>query len=202
MGDKERIEFFDGIADKWDGWIDLNEIRPVLFEGLKGFGVKEGETVVDLGCGTGNLTAVLLEILGAEGRIVSVDFSAKMIAAAAAKIKDERVSWVCAPSDELPLTDASVDKIICYSAWPHFCAPEKTARELLRTLKPGGSLFVWHTDGRKTINEIHANASKAVEADMLISAAALSSLLEGCGFKVASAKEDDSRYLVSAVKPK
>lgn len=202
MSDKERIEFFDGIADKWDGWIDLDKIRPVLLEGLKGFGVKEGETVVDLGCGTGNLTAVLLEILGAGGRVVSVDFSPKMIAAASAKINDDRVSWICAASDELPLSAADVDRIICYSAWPHISDPQKTARELLRVLKPGGSLCVWHTESRKTINEIHANASPAIKADVLIGAAALSSLLESAGFKVAIAKEDDRQYLVSAAKPK
>ena len=75
-----RIEFFDRIADQWDGWHDLRELAGNLDAVLEKFGIDPGATVVDAGCGTGNLTVALLNgTLGPSGRVVAVDISGKML---------------------------------------------------------------------------------------------------------------------------
>ena len=130
--DYPKANFFDAIADKWDGWENL----PVLFQkletGLEELQVKQNETIVDIGCGTGNFTQALLKKLSPSGRVIAVDISPKMIAAAKSKVNDTRVEWHVTAANCLPLSTASCDRIFCYSVWPHFDNPDKVVAELKR----------------------------------------------------------------------
>ncbi len=62
------------------------------------------ETVLDLGCGTGRVSAQLLERLGPEGRVLGVDGSAAMVAEATRQLGGERAHFV--QQDLLELTVA------------------------------------------------------------------------------------------------
>jgi len=200
MHDSPKIQFFDSIAGQWDGWHDLEELASQLAGGLDELGVGGTETVLDVGCGTGNLTRALLERLSAAGRVEAADISPAMVSIAERKITDPRVRWHIADAAALPLPDASVDRVICFSVWPHFDDPDGVAHELARVLRPGGAMHVWHLASRATINEIHAGASEAVRSDVLAPATATARLLEQDGLVVRVAIDDGSRYLVTAVK--
>ena len=115
-----RIEFFDSIADKWDVWHDLPVLARDLDACLAKFDIHESEAVLDVGCGTGNLTRVLLQRLGPAGRVMALDISTQMLALAQGKISDARVIWHHASAAKLPIEDESIDRIICFSVWPHF----------------------------------------------------------------------------------
>jgi ubiquinone/menaquinone biosynthesis C-methylase UbiE len=201
MNSDPKRDFFDGIAAKWDGWVKLDILSSALSRGLERFNVGPDETVIDLGCGTGNLTQALLMRLSDRGRVIAVDFSPGMLDEARCKVRDPRVEWIDAVADSLPFGDALADRIICFSAWPHFSSPHGVALEMRRALKPGGLFHVWHTLSRKTINAIHANAGEAVRLDLLAPAAELAQLLEKCGFDVLTAEEDDEHYLIVVRKP-
>ena len=195
-----KAGFFDGIADKWDGWDDLDALARRFAAGLEEMGVAPDETILDVGCGTGNLTKALLARLGPKGRVVAVDISPRMIEVAKAKVLDERVSWHVVDASRLPLDPASFDRVVCYSVWPHFDDAEATAVELARVLRPSGSLHVWHLISRAKVNEIHASAAPAVHNDVLKQADEVAGLLAGLGFKVTTAVDCDTHYLVSATK--
>ncbi len=201
MNSDPKRDFFDGIAAKWDGWVNPDVLSSALSRGLNRFNVGPDETVIDLGCGTGNLTQALLMRLSDRGRVIAVDFSPRMLDEARCKVRDPRAEWINAAAESLPLGDASANRIICFSAWPHFSSPHYVALEMRRALKPGGLFHVWHTESRETINAIHAGAGKAIHQDMLAPAAELARLLEECGFDVLTAEEDDEQYLVAARKP-
>ncbi len=153
-------DYFDSIADKWDGWMDMDSINRRISAGLSRFGITAGECVLDVGCGTGNLTRKLLERLDESGRVMAVDVSPQMIELAKAKNPDPRSVFHVADVCCLPVEDRSLDRVLCFSMWPHVEEPEKALLEIKRVLKPGGFLHIWHIDSRETINHIHANAGR------------------------------------------
>ena len=197
-----RIEFFDMIADQWDGWHDLRELGCNLDAILEKFGIDPGATVVDAGCGTGNLTVSLLNgTLGPSGRIVAVDISEKMLDLARRKVTDPRVTWHCGPVDQLPLDDGTVDHVICFSAWPHFQDPAAVTREFRRVLRAGGSLHILHLISRADVNRIHVQAHPSVRHDILVPASETAKVLKMHGFRIINMTDDDRRYLITARKP-
>jgi ubiquinone/menaquinone biosynthesis C-methylase UbiE len=198
--DNPRREYFDSIAEEWDGWMDLDRVNAELARGLDAFCIDQNETVLDIGCGTGNLTRALLGRLSDQGRVLAVDISPRMIKLARRKNADVRVSWLVADAARLSLPSATADRVICFSVWPHFPDPAGVARELHRVMVPGGRLHVWHIDSRETINRIHAGAGESVRGDILCPAAELTRLLQATGFSPETEVDDDNQYLVSSRK--
>lgn len=195
-----KAAYFDGIADEWDSRDDQDAVGRKLEADLEELGVGADETVLDVGCGTGNLTRALLSRLSADGRVVAVDISARMVERAKDKVRDPRVTWHVADARSLPLADGSCDRIVCCAVWPHFDDREAIAAELGRILRDGGFLHVWHLVPRARVNEIHASAGEAVRRDVLPPALETARLLEATGFKVLHTVDTSDRYLVTATR--
>ena len=114
--------------------------NPTAFASLR-----EGETVVDLGCGGGLDVFLAAGKVGPTGKAIGIDMTPEMLALArrnAAKNDAKNVEFHEATIDKLPLPDASVDCVI--SNCVINLAPDKPAafREIARVLKPGGRLAV------------------------------------------------------------
>ena len=196
-----KSAYFDSIAARWDGWEDLPALDRALAAELASFPVSPAEAVLDVGCGTGNLTRAILSRLSASGKVTAVDISPRMIEAARRKIADPRADWLVADVRSLPLPPASFDRVICFSVWPHIDDPDAAAEEIGRVLKPGGLLHVWHASSRTRINEIHASAGEAVRGDVLPPARETADLLRRHGFQPTTVIDDETRYLVIAGYP-
>ncbi len=196
-----RTPFFDSIAAAWDGWDDPTRLRATLDRGLDALELSPTEAVLDLGCGTGNLTAAVLGRLSPTGRILAVDLSPKMVAVAQGKLPDPRVDWLVGDAAHLPSAAETFDRAFCYSVWPHFEDPAAVVRELRRVLRPGAWFHVWHTISRQRVNEIHASAHPSVQPDVLRPANETAALLQEQGFTVRDLCDDEERYLVSAQAP-
>ncbi len=195
-----RRTFFDGIAEKWDGWEDLGVVAQRLDAGLAALGIGGDQAVLDVGCGTGNLTQALLKRLGPKGRVVAVDLSPQMIERARAKNPDPRASFVLGDAAEVPL-QGSFDHVVCCAVWPHFDDPVGTVKHVRRSLLPGGALHVWHWIGRERVNEIHSKAGEAVRHDVLAPARQTAAQLTQAGLRVVTEVDEADRYLVTALAP-
>jgi len=195
-----RTDFFDSIADKWDTWHDLKDQGNKLGAILDEFGVNAGEHVLDIGCGTGNLTMALLPRIGTSGKIVAVDISSRMLARAKGKISDSCIMWHHGSAEKLPIDNGKIDRVLCFSIWPHFDNPEEIVKEFHRVLRPGGSLHIFHLISREQVNRIHSQANPSVRNDTLVHATETANLLTRNGFIVCSTRDDEERYVITARK--
>lgn len=121
--------------------------------------------VVDLGAGTGKLTA---SIVAAGRDVVAVDPDADMLAALRRTVPD--VPAVVGTAERLPLEDSSVGAVLVAQAW-HWFDAATASREAARVLRPGGTLgLIWNVrDERapwvKAMTEIlHGSAAEDLVA--------------------------------------
>jgi len=198
--ESSRQEYFEELSARWDGFTDGERVRMALRSTLSGIPIDPAEHIVDIGCGTGNLSIVLLEMLGPAGKVTAVDFSGAMVDVARAKIDDPRVRWLVADVAALSLGDASVDRVVCFSAWPHFPDAQTAACELRRILKSGGMLHILHIDSRAKINAIHGGVGGAIGSDYLPPAHELAMVLSTSGFSVREQIDAEDAYRISAEK--
>jgi SAM-dependent methyltransferase len=112
-------------------------------------GPRDGETAVDIACGTGILTRRLLPGLGERGRITGIDISPDMLAVARQHTPTDlsSVNWREAAADSLPMDDASVDLVVCQQGFQFFPDRAAAAREMRRVLNGNGRavVAVWHS---------------------------------------------------------
>ena len=102
-----------------------------------------GKTLVDLGCGSGYW---LPGYAAQAGAVIGIEPDPALLPLAAAR--DPRVRVLPGSAEHLPLGDASVDVVHARFAyfWPPGCAAGLA--EVLRVLKPGGTLVVVDNDQR------------------------------------------------------
>lgn len=109
------------------------------------------ETAIDAGCGSGRLTAELLELLP-NGRVIAIDRSSNMVAEARANLAPygDRVSVVQADIGQLSLADTGepVDLVFSTATFHWILDHETLFRSLFRVLKPGGLLSAQCGGGR------------------------------------------------------
>jgi SAM-dependent methyltransferase len=107
-------------------------------------GLQAGERVLDLACGTGALTRVVADRVGAGGRVVGVDLSAGMLARARAGSSGQ-IELLQGDATALPLPDACFDAVVCQQGFQFFSDKPAALREIRRVLVGGGSLTlaVW-----------------------------------------------------------
>src|SRR5919112_4387962 len=95
------------------------------------------ETVLDAGCGSGRVTALLLERLP-EGHVVAVDSAPSMVEHARGAL-GERATVVCASLTDLTL-DRQVDAVFSNAVLHWIADHERLFERLAAVLKPGGRL--------------------------------------------------------------
>jgi demethylmenaquinone methyltransferase / 2-methoxy-6-polyprenyl-1,4-benzoquinol methylase len=100
--------------------------------------------VLDLCCGTGDMTRALLArrpVPGAEP-ILAIDFSHNMIEIARKKLASENAMFVEADALHLPLGDATQDLVVSAFGFRNLADYEAGLREIRRVLKPGGQIGI------------------------------------------------------------
>jgi len=106
--------------------------------------------VLDVGCGTGTVLKTLSETHGIVGH--GIDVEPKMLEVARKKCPQMDIRECSC--DSTPFADSTFDAVITCMAYHHFPDKEAFAREALRILKPGGTLYVADPKFPKIIRKI------------------------------------------------
>ena len=102
--------------------------------------VEAGDTVLDLGCGSGYAARALRDAKDA-GRAYGLDGSPEMVRNAREYTDDGDVGFLIGDFGELPFADDSVDHAFSMEAFYYAADPHHTLEELARILRPGGTFY-------------------------------------------------------------
>jgi ArsR family transcriptional regulator len=132
-------EFFATAAGQWDRLRD--DLFGRHFSDRALLGLLDASWVVgDLGCGTGQVSTALAPVVA---RVIGVDQSGEMLAAARRRARDLRNVEIRRGSlESLPIDDATLDVAALILVLHHVAEPLAVLREAARALKPGGRLLV------------------------------------------------------------
>jgi SAM-dependent methyltransferase len=103
-------------------------------------GIRRGNRVLDVGCGTGVLAREALRRVGQEGQVVGLDLNEGMLAVAARS--EPNIEWRLGDAASLPFEDGSFDVVVSQFALMYFPDRGGSLREMWRTLAPGGHLAI------------------------------------------------------------
>lgn len=102
--------------------------------------LQDGELVLDVACGPGNLTRAFADDVGADGTVIGVDVAAGMLARAVADTTAGQVVYVRADVADLRVRAGSVDAVCCFAALHLFSDPGAALDVMTDALAPGGRL--------------------------------------------------------------
>jgi ubiquinone/menaquinone biosynthesis C-methylase UbiE len=123
-------------------WLD-NHASEVLVE----IGLKEGQMVLDFGCGAGIYTIPAAKLVGKEGKVYAVDISSKALNRMEERAKQEglrNIMRVDATGEEsIPLKDNTMDIVLLIDVLKDINNREHLFNEVYRVLKPSGVITVY-----------------------------------------------------------
>jgi ubiquinone/menaquinone biosynthesis C-methylase UbiE len=170
-------------------------------------GIKGGDKVLDLGCGTGNLTLTVETYTGLSGAACGLDASPQMIATARAKAKrrGSQAAYKLGLIEKIDYPEATFDVIVSRLVMHHL--PEDLKRlglaEMLRVLRPGGRLFL--VDFSRPSNHILGHITSIFVGQHMAQTSVwdLPPMVQDAGFVDVASGPTRSAYMafVSAKKP-
>lgn len=106
--------------------------------------------VLDVATGTGRVPRLLADQDDFHGRVIGLDVSRKMLFHAAVKLYGEnRTHLIWQTVVALPFPDDTFDAVTCIEAWEFFPEGRENLRELVRVLRPGGTLMLTNRTGHE-----------------------------------------------------
>jgi len=139
---------FHSVADNYDIMNDLMSMgvhRLWKRKAVELCGIREGDKVLDLAGGSGDLTSLISAQVG-EGHITLSDINASMLQTGRNRLLDEgkfrNISFLLANAECLPTEDNTFDCIIMAFGLRNVTDQMAALKSMLRVLKPGGRLVV------------------------------------------------------------
>ena len=148
-------------ADAYDGHV--GRYGSELARGLIGLaGVGGGDRVLDVGCGTGLLTAELAAVVGAD-RVAAVDPSEPFVEACRQRVPGADVRLAAA--EDLPFADATFDGALSQLVVNFMGDAEAGVGQMRRVTRPGGTVAacVWDYAGGMTLLRTFWDAAVALD---------------------------------------
>ncbi len=140
---------FGQIADRYDflnHLLSLNTDRYWRWRAVRGVPIAEGDAILDICTGTGDLALAFHRHSRGRARVVGADFCHEMLVIGASKGKrpgtDGRVSWVEADAQRLPFPDNSFQIVSVAFGLRNIADTDRGLQEMTRVCSRGGTVVI------------------------------------------------------------
>ena len=118
-------------------------------------GISPGESVLDVGCGTGAATRTLAQRVAPNGRVTGIDPSGALLRITR-ELADKAglgalIDLKEADCRALPFPDGSFDAVVAATTLSHVFGPEQALAEMVRVTRRGGRVGIFDVDGDLTL---------------------------------------------------
>jgi ubiquinone/menaquinone biosynthesis C-methylase UbiE len=185
--------------DRMSRWYDLltgGSEKKFRESGLEKLDAREGETILELGFGTGHCISAIAKAVGDSGKVSGIDISDGMLRITSERLAKEglsgRVELNCGDATTLPYPDGFFDAVFMSFTLELFDTPEipYVLEQCRRVLKDGGRICVVAMSGStspgtmmKLYEWVHMNFEKYVDCRPIF----VKQLLEVAGFNIIDA---------------
>lgn len=152
VNEKEKVNLvrgvFDSVASQYDVMNDLMSLgihRIWKRVAVQLSNVREGDQVLDLAGGTGDLTTLFSKRVGKSGKIVLADINSEMLRTGRDRLIDRGltdVTYAQVNAECLPFEDNSFDCVCIAFGLRNVTDKDAALRSMYRVLKPGGRVIV------------------------------------------------------------
>lgn len=167
---------------------------PVAEDLIEVAGLRSGERVLDVACGTGVVTRLAADRVGPSGTVAGLDVNPGMLAVARASTPSGiSINWYEASAEAMPLPDDSFDVVLCQMGLQFMPNKPAALREMRRVLDRGGRIYVNVPGPKPSLFGImtealarHIGAQAAAFGDLVFSLhdiADMTKLLRDAGFR-------------------
>lgn len=188
QADKEGSKtFYDRYASNYDSTLVRFYVKKLYVLVVNAMDMLEYESVLDVGCGTGNLLSEVLK--RKKVAVAGIDISEGMIEVARKRL-GESADLRVGDSERLPWENGSFDIVTCTESFHHYPNPKAVLLEMKRVLKPRGKIIIadpWAPTPVRQIGNFLIPIMKIIpqlnSGDVRIySERDMKSMLEECGF--------------------
>ena len=161
----------DHVCPVWVGYILASPLRKLFHRPREILGpyIKEGMTVLDVGCAMGFFSLPLAELVGPDGKVICVDLQEKMIRSLDRRARraglDDRIETHVCRKDALGLDHVreEVDLALLVAVVHEVPDPPRLFSEIHNMLKPGGRALVVEPRGRASSKGFEVTVSLAAQ---------------------------------------
>lgn len=143
-------------TDVWDGISDVylretdQRLAPVVEHVIDRADLAPGQSVLDIGTGTGSVAIKAAKVVGEYGDVTGIDISEEMLRLADRRLLDEfNLVFRRGGAEQIPAVDSAFDVVLASLSMMYVIDRAAAAREIGRVLKPGGRFVasVWAGSG-------------------------------------------------------
>lgn len=125
------------------------EFSESTMESLKKLNIESNMKVIDIGCGTGDVSFMMSQFVGTQGTVIGVDFNQFAVKHCKKKAQSENISntkFFVADATNLEFDSQTFDLAYSRFLFQHIKDTKKALQEMIRVTRPGGTIMVEDCD--------------------------------------------------------